>query len=240
MRGAAPLPVGGNDFPRTSSIPPPGSAASAAVAMAAHSLRHSLEFPSTVGMKKMRGSAPLPAGGNDFPRTSSIPPPGSAASAAVAMAAHSLRHSLEFPSTVGMKKMRGSAPLPAGGNDFPRAPSIPPPYLRRFGGRTFLLGKRSSKNMALFRRQDGSAKIFFAPFCTFFAAFRHKLRREKQQRLFLAVWPFSKTVSETPSFDGLAQGAIMAVSRACRACAFLSSVADVAVRNCPRQESLSA
>lgn len=188
----------------------------------------------------MRGSAPLPVGGNDFPRTPRFRLSIFAASAAVTSAVRSLHHSLEFPSTVGMKKMRGSAPLPAEGNDFPRTPSIPPPHLRRFGGRTFLLGKRSSKNMALFRRQDGSTKIFFAPFCTFFAAFRHKLRREKQQRLFLAVWPFSKTVYETPSFDGLAQGAIMAVRRACRACAFLSSVADVAVRNCPRQESLSA
>lgn len=69
MRGSAPLPVGGNDFPRTPSISPPGSAVSADVTSAARSLRHSLEFPSAVGMKEMRGSAPLPAGGNDFPRT---------------------------------------------------------------------------------------------------------------------------------------------------------------------------
>lgn len=165
---------------------------------------------------------------------------GSAASAAVNNGGALVPSCSGVPSTEGVKKMRGSAPSPAGGNDFPRAPSIPPPGFAASAEERSCLERAHRKIWRFSAGKTTLQKIFFARFCTFFAAFRHKHRRGKRQRLFFAVWPFSKTVSETPSFDGRAQGAIMAVSRACRACAFLSSVADVAVRNCPRQDSLSA
>ena len=58
-----------------------GSAASAAVNNGGALVPSCSGVPSTEGVKKMRGSAPSPAGGNDFPRAPSIPPPGFAASA---------------------------------------------------------------------------------------------------------------------------------------------------------------